>query len=227
MSGPDRSQASTQGSVTSAAQANFFLYVEGPRDAAILRIWARRISRQLARRLESRVVILGGRRPARAQEHFRAKWGEDPQGRGLVVLDRDHHGSSDTVSCFEPGLEVFIWKRRHIESYLLVPDAIRRSLARVVEPRLLDRLIEGHVPASEDEAACRTANAKEILGAKGELGRSTGGRLSPAGVARCMWLEDFHPDILALYERIRCAAGLPETAFANRVRLPPPVSRPR
>lgn len=227
MSAPDRSQAAAQGSLTSAPPANFFLYVEGPRDAAILRIWARQISRQLARHLESRVVILGGRRPARAQAHFRAEWGKDSQGRGLVVLDRDHHRPSDAVAYFEPGLEVFIWKRRHIESYLLVPDAIRRSLARAVEPRLLDRLIEHHVPPSGDEAACRAANAKEILGAKGELGRGTGGRLSPVGVAHCMGLEDFHPDILALYERIRCAAGLPETAFASRVRPPPPLSRPR
>ena len=220
MSAPNRSEVPSPDAVP--PPPHFFLYVEGPGDAAILRIWARQISRQLARRLESRVVILGGRRPARAQAHFRAERRENPQGRGLVVLDRDHHSPSDADSCFEPGLEVFIWKRRHIESYLLVPDAIRRSLARTVEARLLDRLIEKHVPLPEDEAACRAANAKEILGAKGELGRGTGGRLSPVGVARCMWLEDFHPDILALSERIRSVAGLPETAFASRV--PPTAS---
>ena len=57
----------------SASSVNFFLYVEGPRDADILRIWGRRISRRLARHLDSRIVILGGRRPERARDHFRAE----------------------------------------------------------------------------------------------------------------------------------------------------------
>ena len=39
---------------------NFFLYVEGPLDAEILRSWARRLSPHLARGLQRRFVILGG-----------------------------------------------------------------------------------------------------------------------------------------------------------------------
>ena len=65
----------------------------------------------------------------------------DGGGRGLVVLDRDHHSESGGFSLVEPGLEVFTWKRRHIESYALVPDAIRRSLRKALEPRLLERLL--------------------------------------------------------------------------------------
>lgn len=212
----------TQGQVgphgPGGASVNFFLYVEGPSDADILRIWGRRISRRLARHLESRIVILGGRRPARARDHFRAECRAGCSGRGLVVLDRDHHTRAEDFSSLEPGLEIFTWQRRHIESYLLVAPAIRRALRRAIEPHLLDRLIEECVPALEDEAACREANAKKILGSKGQLARSAGGRLSPAGVARCMRVEEFHPDIFALYERIRRVTGLEDQPPVTGIR---------
>ena len=185
-----------------APRGNFFLYVEGPRDADILRIWGRRVSRRVARQLESRIVILGGRRPERARDHFRAMSAGGGPGRGLVVLDRDHHEPVEPLSHLEPGLEIFTWQRRHIESYLLVAPAIRRALRHAVDPHLLDRLIADCVPPAHDEEACKQANAKEILGSKGPLARSAGGRLSPASVARSMRLEEFHPEILALYERI-------------------------
>lgn len=217
MSAPAKSSPAVRGPRKPLEDSNFFLYVEGPRDEDILRIWARRISRPLARCLESRVVILGGRRPARAREHFRAEGGGKRPGRGLVVLDRDHHAPAEHFSSFESGLEVFTWKRRHIESYLMVPAAIRRSLESVVAPRLLDQLIEDHVPSPGDETACRMANAKKILGAKGELGRCAGGRLSPARVARCMRIDEFHPDILALYARIQSAVGIPGPPSVSRV----------
>lgn len=194
--------------------AHFFLYVEGARDADILRIWGRRISRRLARHLDSRIVILGGRRPERARDHFRAERTVDPSGRGLVVLDRDHHTPADDLSCLEPGLEIFTWQRRHIESYLLVAPAIRRALRHAVEPDLLDRLIEDCVPAPDDEEACREANAKKILGSKGQLAQSAGGRLSPAGVARSMRLEEYHPEIIALYERISHVAEIQDLPLA-------------
>ena len=221
MSGPEKLRAGTGGAGTS----NFFLYVEGPRDEDILKIWARQISRPLARHLESRIVILGGRRPARAQEHFRIELGGRGDSRGLVVLDRDHHsGPGDEIVVTEPGLEVFIWKRRHIESYLLAPSAIRRTLRDSLDARLVDRLIEDHVPSPEDEGACRAANAKKILGSKGELGRNLGERISPAAIARAMRIEEFHPDILALYEKILEASGLREwvstTATRRRIHEP-------
>ena len=88
MSAPQTAQR-PENRVTS--NSRFFLYVEGPGDECILRIWARRFPRSLALQLESRVVILGGRRPARAQAHFRAEGGSEGGARGLVVLDRDHH----------------------------------------------------------------------------------------------------------------------------------------
>ncbi len=201
-----------------ASRPRFFLYVEGPGDECILRIWARRVSRSLALELDSRVVILGGRRPARAQAHFRAEGGSEGGGRGLVVLDRDHHRERGGLSLVEPGLEAFTWNRRHIESYALVPDAIRRTLRNAVEPRLLERLLDESLPSPDDEAACRSANAKQILGSKGDLARSVAGQFSAVAVARAMTVEEFHPDVLALYERIRQAACVQEPLHPPELR---------
>lgn len=181
-------------------------------------MWLRRISPPLARHLESRVVILGGRRPARAQAHFRSQGGGASGGRGLVVLDRDHHSESGSSGLVEAGLEIFTWRRRHIESYALVPAAIRRSLRSRVEPRLLERLIEDCLPPLDDEEACGAANAKKILGSKGEFARSADGRFSPETVARCMRVEEFHPDIFSLYDRIRSAAGFEQSPTVRETR---------
>ena len=69
--------------------ARFVLYVEGPRDCDLLRTFARHLSPALARAVGASAVILGGRRPARAQEHFRDLGGASAGVRALCVLDRD------------------------------------------------------------------------------------------------------------------------------------------
>jgi hypothetical protein len=188
----------------------FFLYVEGPQDRDILGVWARRLSPALARSLDSSTVILGGRRPARAVKHFRDECGSEDGARGLVVLDRDHHESDDHLLGPEPGLELFTWGRRHIESYVLIPDAMRRLLARRPDPGRFDRLIQDHVPAGSDEEACRAVNAKHLLGHKGPLASTLGGGLPPGEIARCMRADELHQDVLDLYARIRDGLGLTE-----------------
>jgi len=189
------------------------LYVEGPRDHDLLRIWAHRLSPRLARSLEPCAVILGGRRPARAIEHFRQRGGTGAGSRGLIVLDRDHHAEDAELSLDEPGMEIFMWRRRHIESYLLVPEAIRRLLHRDVDHGWLDRLIDDHLPDPDDEAAHRTLNAKHLLGSKGPLARQLGRPLTPGEIARCMRAEELHDDVISLYERIRTNLGLTEPIF--------------
>lgn len=188
----------------------FFLYVEGPRDHEILRAWTRRMSPRLARRLEDRVVILGGRRPARAVEHLRAETRAGRRGRGLVVLDRDHHADKESPILSEPDLEIFTWGRRHIESYVLVASAIRRFLGAGREASRLARLIEGHLPPAGDEEACRRVDAKRLLGKNGPFARESGSEISPAAIARCMRTDEFHSDVLRLYSRIREGLGLTE-----------------
>lgn len=195
-------------SVAERGSENFFLYVEGPLDAEVLRIWARRWSPRLARSLEKRLVILGGRRPARAVEHIRGERGAGRPGRGLVVLDRDHHVSSAPPSLSESCLEVFTWSRRHIESYVLVRSAIHRVLGLEVDAARLSRLMADHLPFLEDEQACLDVDAKRILGRNGLLAREAGVVVSPVEIARAMRAEEFHPDVRELYRRIEVALNL-------------------
>jgi len=207
--------APARGASSSAAESDtsrFFLYVEGPRDGDLLRVWARRVSPVLTRPLQASLVILGGRRPARALEHFRRAGGDGQGLRGLVVLDRDHHAGEDDRVLEEPGLELFTWSRRHIESYVLVRDAIRRVAAPRGEPEWVDRLIEDHVPPAADEAAFRDIDAKRLLGSKGALARELGQSLSPSAIARAMRPGEIHDDVHRLYDRIRAGLGLADAA---------------
>jgi hypothetical protein len=191
-------------------RATFVLYVEGPRDHDLLRIWAGRLSRTLAHSMGPCAFILGGRRPARAVEDFQRRGGADAGLRGLVVLDRDHHDENELALAGEPGLELFTWRRRHIESYVLVPSAIRRVLEPRVDSARLERLMEDLIPDPDDESACRHVNAKRLLGNKGPLAQGIGHPLSPGQIARAMRADEFHPDMLDLFSRVRTGLGLVE-----------------
>jgi hypothetical protein len=188
--------------------SDFVLYVEGPRDRDILCTWSRRLAPRLSSRIEKSIVILGGRQPARAVEHFQAQGGRDAGLSGLVVLDRDHHEETEDRLVAEVGLELFTWGRRHIESYVLVPSAVRRLVAGSQDAQHLDRLLEAHVPAHDDESAFRQINAKHLLGSKGPLAQELGRTLTPGALARSMRVDEFHRDVVNLYDRIRSGLGV-------------------
>jgi hypothetical protein len=186
--------------------SRFVVYVEGPSDCYILRTWAGLVSVSLSRRLAECAVILGGRRPARALEHFRGLRDANADGlRGICVLDRDGHGAGVDGEAPE-GLDFFTWRRRHIESYLLVPSAMRRCMRMVdSDPRLHDLL--GDIPRVSEEEALRSLDAKRLLASKGALARDLGRSLSPSRIARCMLRADLHPDVLELLARLKVLAG--------------------
>ncbi len=204
----------------SSRGVSFFLYVEGPRDRDILQTWAHRVSPPLARRLADGVMILGGRQPARAVEHFQSL-GADNGRRALCVLDRDDgvHGSMES----DPraaGLEFYTWRRRHIESYLLVPDAIRRALRVDPHDARVDRLFRQHLPAPDDEDGMADIDAKRLLNGRGPLSRGLGRELAPSRIARAMRAHELHPDVLDCLDRVRQGLGLPRSQ-------PRVVARPR
>jgi hypothetical protein len=200
-----------------AQHAGFVLYVEGPSDREILRSWAHRISPRLARSLGNSVVILGGRQPARAIEHFR---GLAPGTRGVCVLDRDQEAARAEDLPVEPGLEFHTWRRRHIESYLLVPDAIRRCVRPSRASARLDRVFREHLPAEGDESAFIELDAKRLLGEWGPLARALGTALPPGGIARAMRATELHPDVHQLFARVREGLGLPELVTRVVARSP-------
>lgn len=196
------------------------LYVEGARDREILEGWARRVEPSLQRCIERSTVILGGRQPARAVRDFARRAGGSDGWRGLVVLDRDHHAHAGPDSALAaelglsgddaPGLELFVWSQRHIESYLLVPAAIRRLLGVADDdPRVEQALATTRAEeVRHDLQSANGLHAKRVLGAGGALSEALGQELRAGAIARAMRREDLHDDVHDLFARIGRLAGL-------------------
>jgi len=199
------------------AAAPFIVYVEGARDGEILRGWSQKQSRGLSRALSEALVILGGRRPERARSHLDALREKNPDARGLCVLDRD--GGAVEVDARD-GLEGFSWERRHIESYLLVPSAIRRSVR--LDPKgaaLMERLLEEHL-SPEEPVRWEDFDAKRMLGPKGPFANALGRPLSAGRIARAMKRTELHPHAQSLLDRLARELGFslsgPEVAIRLR-----------
>lgn len=203
--GPPATGAAASARSTRAA---LVVYVEGPRDRDLLQSWARNAAPRLVRPLVEGTVILGGRQPARAATHLRRLRGGEAAPRGICVLDHDGVHAPEPDPDGEPGLEFFTWGRRHIESYLLVPDAIRRGhRVRDRDGRLVRRLRE-ELPTPDDEPALRRIDAKRLLARKGPVSRALGRPVAPGRIARAMRGDEIHADVHALFRRIGERLGL-------------------
>jgi len=196
-------------------QDRFILYVEGARDREVLAGWARHVAPVFGPTLERSTVILGGRQPARAVDDFRRRGGVDAGFAGLVVLDRDDHDHPGPVPGGRellPGLEIFVWSLRHIESYLLVPAAIRRVAPHAPDDRTLSSWIEDHgrgASGTESAAGRRVGpHAKRMLGAGGALCESLGVELRAGEIAKAMRRDELHADVHALFARIAALRGV-------------------
>ncbi|MFK7896864.1 MAG: hypothetical protein AB8G23_13560 [Myxococcota bacterium] len=167
-------------------------------------------------------MILGGKQPARAISDFRKRDVADGERAGLILLDRDHHGHDDhdafRAQASEVGLEVFVWSLRHIESYLLVPDVLRRVLGLASDDRRVEALIEASGRTAlldrEDHAGqsvrdgAEAMHAKRVIGAGGALFESFGVEVRAGEIARAMRSSELHADIHSLFERVRVLSGL-------------------
>lgn len=178
------------------------VFVEGARDRDILAGWARRGSPGLAQALRKAAVILGGKRPARARAHLARLRAFHPGAAGICILDRDDGAPEAVASAAGEGLELFIWSRRHIESYLLVAGAIRRGLGRAPGGQRFERLLRASLPAGDDESALRDAAAKQLLSGSGPLARALGRPLPLGRIARAMRPSELHADVHALLARL-------------------------
>ncbi|MCP3984391.1 MAG: hypothetical protein GY723_08375 [bacterium] len=183
----------------------YVVYVEGARDGEILRGWARGLSPPLSRALAGALVILGGRQPERARQHLDELRRSRPETRGLCVFDRD---DQELRLPEREGLQSFSWGRRHIESYLLAPDPIRRALRLgPTETARLERLIRAHAPAPGDETALERLDAKRLLGPKGPIARKLGRNLPSGRIARATRPEELHSDVSVLLGRVGNGLG--------------------
>lgn len=196
------------------ASERFALYVEGPRDRDVLRLFAQRLSPELARAMDPCMQILGGRKPDRAAELFgrmldEANHGERRVPQGLCVLDRD---DPSRLSAYYPaggGLEFVVWKRRQIESYLLVPAAIRRCAPNARDGARVERLLEAALPPAGNEQAFCDFDAKRMLGARGPIASVLGRPLRAREIVRNMSPVDIHADVKEVLTRVRDGIEVP------------------
>ena len=200
------------------ADPDFSIYLEGPRDRDLLRIWALRVSRDLAKAVENHSVLLGGRQPTRAIDCHRRQCREHGTAvRALCILDRDGLPEPVEADGQEPGLQFFTWPRRQIESYLLVPDAILRGLSRPDTSGVIERLLRDLIPDAGDEAAFQDVDAKRLLSEHGPLragmDAAISSNLKPGRIARRMRAAELHDDVRGLLARLQTGFRLVEPEF--------------
>jgi len=208
-------RAAVRSAAGPSSRRRFVFYVEGPRDRGLVETWARALSRPLSRWVARETVILGGCQPARAGRHFEVLRSDVPELAGLCLLDRDH--GEDPPAPESGSLRFFTWSRRHIESYLLVPEAIRRSVRLPANDRRVDRFFRDHLPDLADEDALRRVNAKPLFARYSGLSEAVGRSVSAARVARAMRAEDLHSDVRSLLDQLLAGAGYAEPTFSVRV----------
>lgn len=203
------------------------LYVEGTSDIELFRLLARGIGRDETLFDRLPVHILGGRDPKEAREHFLGVRSFSSSARAVCVLDPDLDRKSllDRVNHnSEPGLEFRLWERRHLESYLLVPEAIERAIfpekplmEGYISKRFRDFLSEQPRAVVFPEAVqdyrtlsldwMKTFDAKREVFSPGEedgsfLLREGHPDIAPQHVAQCMRQEEIHDDVRNAIARI-------------------------
>ena len=197
------------------------VYVEGEKDAELLQAWASVLQREpgfealkSAMAQVAFVFMGGGDAPTmkeRAERHFEGARLLSQQADRVILLDRNE-GKWDRLATDNPVLR--IWKRRHIENYLLNSGVWKRiaSAQLPLAAEVVDRFYEeqGFAPSidwlSDAIEVLRTADAKKLLfEARKERGDgfdALNARLYQAGlvftradIAREMRPEEVHPDV--------------------------------
>lgn len=119
-----------------------FVYVEGETDAELLRAWAGVLDgtaefEGIESAIESRVAFipLGGgsadEMKERADRHFDGARLLSDRAERVMLLDRNNRATLPADTDGNPVLRV--WKRRHVENYLLIPHPWQRVVERDFE----------------------------------------------------------------------------------------------
>jgi len=104
------------------------LYVEDYTDVDLLRAWARQMEHPAFEFLKSPFFVPVGNVASHARDHYYGLRAAYPNLKGVLLLDQD-------ATLNEGGdLLETQWKRREIENYLLVPDAMVRFCQSEITP---------------------------------------------------------------------------------------------
>lgn len=188
------------------------LIVENDSDARLLKVFAVTLGREWPKGLVIWPWTGGGRERKQLFLQLRA---EVPELKALSLRDRDdlELGQVDKTTLrdksfnnSEPNLRFRVWRRRHIENYLLWPQAIARAAGRPVED--VTALMAEHalvVPAdftSRDVAeAMIDARGKELTQEHDRSMKRVFG-VTPIDIAKQMHAEEIADDIRGLIHEV-------------------------
>jgi hypothetical protein len=111
-----------------AEQTGWVLYLEGSTDLAILKAFAETLAHPAARALERPFAHYVANQPQAARNHFHGLREARPDLAGIALFDRiDEAPRADTP------LEETMWRRRELENYLALPEALDAYAAASAE----------------------------------------------------------------------------------------------
>ena len=112
-----------------AEQGRAVLYCEGEADFDILRAWSQVLDHPAERFFsEPFFHVNEGRNPQEAKGHSLLSMPSTHQSVACCCLDGDNRSLPDHELTAD-GLHIVRWHRYEIENYLVVPDAIKRTLS--------------------------------------------------------------------------------------------------
>ncbi len=134
--------------ITGMIASPFILYVEGESDERILRAWASICGMDdIFSKLCIKIMSGGSKKSMEeaADAHFNALKLIVPEAKRLMLFDFDNEENAFHPAANNPNL--YEWKRKNIENYLLVPSAWKKSVQRRLGVNSNDLFI---LPLSED-----------------------------------------------------------------------------
>lgn len=196
------------------------LIVENDSDARLLKVFAATIGEEWPKGLVIWPWTGGGRE--RKQLFLQLK-AEVPELKALSLRDRDdldlEHVDKLTLrdksfNHSEPDLRFRVWRRRHIENYLLWPEAIARASGRPVE-EVIELMAEHALVVPQDFTSRDVAQA--MIDARGKELTQKNARsikrvfgVSPIAIARVMHPHEIADDIKGLLQDIVVMCAPPQ-----------------
>lgn len=193
-------------------KARRLLIVESLSDSRMLRIWAERLGLVWPKNLVDWPWTAGH---AERKQLFLQLQAEIPELKAISIRDRDdqelNHIDSDTlrdksVNSAQENLKLRVWRRRHIENYVLCPAAIARAsgheIAAIEATMAYHALvIPANFPERDVAFAMLDARGKEIT-RKGLQSINAVHHVTPEDIAAVMTPEEIPLDIRCLIEQI-------------------------
>jgi predicted ATPase len=202
-------------------QGRQVLYCEGESDFKILKAWAAVAKHAALNFFENPFFHSNeGRNPREARNHLFALRAIHPDVRGFLLLDGDNRNLPDH-DLEGAGLTIRKWTRYEIENYLLVPNAIRRFLARDPEDLFSAGMAEDAIvylrsqlppqtfenPLADNATVVAVRASKDLLP---QMFEAAGHPLEKEDyflLASAMMPEEIHPEVIAVLDAIAALVG--------------------